>query len=227
MKKPFTVFAIGCALFFLNACTSSATIPTEIAPTLAPSAQTATPEPTAAAISTRVERRAPTLAPTATATIVLPTEIPSATATVENSATPLPSATNTRANVALTATPALAKAVFVTKIKVEPPQPKSKPSEFFFTVNFLNTVGENVNYPRWRVLIFRQGETKTFADPEGTSKTIVVGASQQTTRPSSINVASVCESFTAQPVWEDENGKQNPLAQTDGKPVTMDFQVCP
>lgn len=227
MKKPFTVFAIGCAIFFLNACTSSATIPTEIAPTLVPSAQTATSEPTAAAISTRVERRAPTLAPTATATIVLPTEIPSATATVANSATPLPSATNTRANVALTATPALAKAVFVTKIKVEPPQPKSKPSEFFFTVNFLNTVGENVNYPRWRVLIFPKGQTKPIGDPQGESKTIANGASQQNTERWSIKVGNGCETFTAQPVWQDENGKQNPLAQTDGKPVTMDFQVCP
>lgn len=225
MKKPFTVFAIGCAIFFLNACTSSATIPTEIAPTLAPSAQTATPEPTAAAISTRVERRAPTLAPTATETIVLPTAIPSATPTVESSATPLPLATNTRAQGVPTAP--LAKAVYVTKLQIQPPAPKSKPSEFFFVVNFLNTVGENVNYPRWRVLIFPKGQTKPIGDPQGESKTIANGASQQNTERWSIKVGNGCETFTAQPVWQDENGKQNPLAQTDGKPVTMDFQVCP
>ncbi len=216
---------------FIAACSPTVTAPTE-QPTAAPLPQTTNlPAPTNEPISTRVERRAPTLAPVATETLVVATAIPTATATFENSATPLPSATATqfptRAQVISTATPQLAAGVYVTAFSIDPPQPKSKPGQFLFHVAFLNTVGENVNYPRWRVLIFPKGQNKAVGDPQGMSKTIVNGASQQDTEPWSINVANACESFTAQPIWENEDGKQTPLPQPDGKLTTIEFQVCP
>jgi len=117
--------------------------------------------------------------------------------------------------------------VYVTGLSVDPPAPKSKPAEFRFHVKFLNTVGENVNYPRWRVLILPKGQTKAVGDPQGASKTIVNGASEQTTGVWSIKVAFGCESFVAQPVWENEDGKQTPLAMPDGKSAALEFQVCP
>ena len=210
---------------FIVACSPTVNAPSE-QPTAAPLPQTTKlPTPTNEPISTRVERRAPTLAPTATETIVVATAIPTPTATVENSATPSPLPTNTRAKVVATAP--LEKAVYVTKFQIDPPQPKSKPAEFLFQVAFLNTVGENVNYPRWRVLIFPKGQTKAVGDPQGVSKTIANGASQQDTQAWSIKVSSTCESFTAQPIWENEDGKQTPLPQPDGKIPTIEFQVCP
>lgn len=115
----------------------------------------------------------------------------------------------------------------MTRFQMDPAAPKSKPAEFFFTVSFLNTVGENVNYSRWRVLIFPKGQTNAIGDPRGISKTIANGTSQQITEAWSIKVTSVCESFLAQPVWENEDGKQTPVPQPDGKNLTLEFQVCP
>jgi hypothetical protein len=211
----------------LVGCGSATTPPPTVTAT-APSAATAQPT-TQEIINTPILRRAPTLAPTAP-----PTETPTATTaptnTVAPTDTPAPTAAElppTATHVAASPTRALAPAVYVTDLKITPPQPKNKPAEFFFTVSFLNTVGENVNYPRWRVLIYPKGEDKAIGDPEGVSKTIANGSSTQDTKPWSIKVGVVCESFVAQPVWEDENGKQIALTQPDGKALTLEFQVCP
>lgn len=177
--------------------------------------------------STRTDRRAPTLAPTAP-----PTDLPTATPPPTDTATPVvaPTATAlptaTRAVVAAP-TATLAPAVYVTAFSVDPPAPKSKPAQFLFHVAFLNTVGENVNYPRWRVLIFPKGQTRAAGDPQGGSKTITTGTSTQETELWSIKVTSTCEAFTAQPVWEDDNGKQTPFLQPDGQTIALDLQVCP
>lgn len=224
MKQYLLIFF---TLLFVSACSSPGT-PTASQATVAPTLQNATaPAPTTIPVSnSSADRRAPTLAPSATPTepaTAMPR--PTSTETSAPTATAPPPASNTRANT--TATPKLASAVYVTQIQIEPPTPKSKPAEFSFKVAFLNTVGENVNYPRWRVLIFPKGQTKSVGDPQGASKTIVNGASEQMTEAWSIRVTGACEIFTAQPIWEDENGKQTPLPQPDGKNIVLEFQVCP
>lgn len=228
-----TLLVLVAILLWVSACSAPNTAaPTEPLP--APTLQNATAAvlPTIPVASTRTDRRAPTLGPTKTATNVPtdtppPTEtpLPSAASTLAPSATALPSATAPRP--AATATPNLAAGVYVTALRVDPPAPRSKPAQFLFRVSFLNTVGQAVNYARWRVLIFPQGQIKAVGDPQGASKTIANGASEQTTELWSIRVGAGCESFTAQPVWEDENGKQTPLPKTDGTPMILEFQVCP
>ncbi len=213
-------------LFCVSAC--SATTPAApIESTAIPATQTAVPVRTEMpTVSTRTDRRAPTLAPTETATdIPTPTPAPSETATLAATETPLPSPTASRP--AATATPPLAAGVYVTAFRIEPAQPKSKPAEFHFRVAFLNTVGQAVNYPRWRVLISPKGQDKVTGDPQGESKTIANGASEQNTEAWSINVSSVCESFSARPIWEREDRVQVPLPAPDGKIPTIEFQVCP
>lgn len=236
----YKLFIALALVFFMPAC-SAGTNPTAPPPTVAPSATAPAFRTEIPVVNTRTDRVAPTLAPTQSTaeipavTIAAPTEtLAAATTAPTETLLPTTAPTNAPANVPATAAPTipssttmLAPGVFVTDLKITPPQPQNKPAEFFFTVSFLNTVGENVNYPRWRVLIFPQGQTNTIGDPEGLSKTIVNGASAQDTKPWSIKVGSACETFVAQPIWEDENGARKNLVQPDGKPLTLEFQICP
>lgn len=222
-------------LILISACSAPDTA-APMTPTLASTKQTAaTSVPaTLPVVSTRTDRRAPTLAPTVAATAtarVTPTEIPTATAAATNTtiATVAPTETvrpTTASQPIATATPAAAAGVYVTSFQLDPPAPKSKPAQFVFHVGFLNTVGQVVNYPRWRVLIIPKGQTKAQGDPQGESKTIANGASNQNTEVWSIKVITGCETYTAQPVWQDEDGRQTPFTQPDGKPVGLEFQVC-
>jgi hypothetical protein len=212
----------------LSAC-STATPAAPAQPTSAPPTQNVAPVSTEIpVVNTRTDRRAPTLAPTEPATAVptaSETPTPSATATLAATETSLPLSTPSKP--APTATLELAAGVYVTAFRVEPAQPKSKPAEFHFHLAFLNTVGEAVNYPRWRVLIFPKGQDKAIGDPQGESKTIANGASEQNTQAWSINVTSVCETFTARPIWEREDRVQVPLPAPDGNIPSIEFQVCP
>ncbi len=201
----------------------------------------ATPEATAAnatraatvvpVVNTRTDRRAPTLAPTSTATVeptLAPTEIPTDVPTATSTVAALPTATKPPATASQPTAPVVAAApgVYVTAFAIDPPAPKSKPAEFVFHASFLNTVGTPVNYPRWRVLIVPKGQTKAQGDPQGASKTIANGASKQDTEQWSIKVIAGCETYTAQPVWEDEDGRQTPFTKPDGSAVGVEFQVC-
>lgn len=235
MRFHICVLWFSILLMFVTACGGSGTsLPDPVVPTQPAQATVVLPTATQFVENPGSVRRAPTIAPTEPPTDIptqAPTELPTATALPTNTSTPLPVATavtkvaNTRP--AATAVPNIAPGVYVTAFRVDPAAPKTKPAEFSFTVNFLNTVGEPVNYPLWRVLILPKGQTKAVGDPRGASKTIATGASQQTTEPWSIRVTSGCETFLAQPVWQDEEGRQIPLNKPDGSSVTLEFQVCP
>lgn len=215
-----------------------------------PSVSTAESPPTVL-FATRVERRAPTLAPaTATllpsATSVPPTATlvpsPSASPTAQPSPTPVPAspipttrvpataipATRVPASPTrlVTATPTVAPGVYVTALSVEPPQPRSKPATFFFRVRFLNTTGKPQSF-LWRVLIFPAGAPNSTGDPQGDVRILPAGVSDQVTRVWDINTPINCESYTAQPVWQDDAGRRTPFLQPDGAPLTLAFQVCP
>lgn len=169
----------------------------------------------------------PTFAP-ATPTPEPATDTPEPTATV-----PLPTATlppspapgNTAAPTprpAATATPALAPAVYVSRIVFTPLDPPN----FAFQVSFVNTVGQTVSYPNWRVLIYAAGSQKSIGDPKGTSKNIAVGNSDQSTVPWKIGVGQ-CEYFTGQPIWEAGDGSRVPFKQPNGQDISVSFQLCP
>lgn len=236
--KPY--LCVLCALIFFASACSAETPPTAPPPTAAPSATAPAFRTEIPAVNTRTDRVAPTRAPTTEPTRA-PTEPPpptdaptlAPTETVPPTLAPTVAPTetlpppNAPTEQPTTAPSNLAPGVYVTDLKLTPPQPQNKPAEFFFTVAFLNTVGENVNYPRWRVLIFPKGQTNTIGDPEGSSKTIAVGASTQDTKPWSIRVTNVCESFVAQPAWEGEDASRHILVQPDDKPLTLEFQICP
>lgn len=229
-----------CALIFFASACSAETPPTAPPPTVAPSATAPAFRTEIPVVNTRTDRVAPTRAPTTEPTLApteplpstdAPTLAPTQTISPTLAPTQVPTEnlppTNAPSEQPTTAPSNLAPGVYVTDLKITPPQPQNKPAEFFFTVSFLNTVGENVNYPRWRVLIFPKGDDNTIGDPEGLSKTIANGASVQDTKPWSIRVANVCENFVAQPIWEDENASRHILVQPDGKPLTLEFQICP
>jgi hypothetical protein len=229
------------AIFFIAACSAQTNPTAPPEPTVAPSATAPAFRTEIPVVNTRTDRVAPTLAPTQSTaeipaeTIAAPTEtLAVATTAPTETLPPTTAPTNAPANVIATTAPTilssttnLAPAVYVTDLKITPPQPQNKPAEFFFTVSFLNTVGETVNYPRWRVLIFPKGQTNTIGDPEGLSKTIAADASTQNTKPWSIKVGTACETFVAQPIWQDENGSRHELVQPDGKPLTLEFEICP
>jgi len=214
-----------------SACSAPANPTAPPQATVAPSAAAPAFRTEIPVVNTRTDRIAPTLAPTQPPTEI-PTVAPTFTTTLPPTIAPTiaPTTAPTLAPTIASASPttsARAPGVYVTDLKINPPQPKNKPAEFFFTVAFLNTVGANVNYPRWRVLIFPKGQNNTIGDPEGLSKTILDGASTQDTKPWTIRVASVCETFVAQPIWQDENGGRHTLTQPDGAPLTLEFQICP
>lgn len=227
MLKHLLICGLGLGAALLAACSGGAAataLPTPSAGTSAP------PTATVFISGAGGGRSAATLAPTAVATntpTTAPTELPTATDAPTNTAaatqTPQPTITG---KPAATATPNAAPGVYVTSFRLDPPAPKSKPAEFFFTVGFLNTVGEPVNYPRWRVLLTPKGQTRAVGDPQGESKTIAVGTSSQKTQVWSIRVIAGCETYTAQPVWEDEDGRQTAFMSPDGKEVRLEFQVC-
>ncbi len=228
MSRHLLVFVI--VLVLASACAPTSTAPNvpSPVPTLENATRAATVVPV---VNTRTDRRAPTLAPTSTATIeptLPPTEIPTATAAATNTVAPLPTLTPKPTTATQPTAPVVAAApgVYVTAFAIDPPAPKSKPAEFVFHVSFLNTVGAPVNYPRWRVLIIPKGQTKAQGDPQGASKTIATGASKQNTENWSIKVIAGCETYTAQPVWQDEDGRQTPFTAPDGKSVGLEFQVC-
>lgn len=233
MKRHSLVLLWSVILLGLASCGAPASSePTAAAPAETALAPTTVPTATIFVSSSGAGRRAPTLAPTEIATTAASaTPLPSDTATPLPTATALPAATRTLPNASPTrpsasATPPLAPAVYVTALRVDPPAPKSKPAQFLFHAKFLNTVGENVNYPRWRVLIFPKGESKAVGDPQGASKTIANGVSEQTTEAWSIKVIG-CVQYVAQPVWINEDGKPTPFPLPSGNNASLEFEVCP
>ena len=228
------LIVLACILF-ASACNAETT-PATSQPTATPSVAAPAFRTEIPVVNTRTDRVAPTRAPTTQATSA-PTEALPPTNASAPTEIPAPAETSAPTNVSATLQPTVSKpaapttnlapAVYVTALTITPSEPKNKPAEFFFTVSFLNTVGEAVNYPRWRVLILPKGQTKVIGDPQGTSKTIDTGVSTQNTEPWSIRVTSACEAFVAQPVWENEDRKQTALMRPGGSAMTLEFQVCP
>lgn len=183
----------------------------------------ATAEPTEAPIPAATA--APTEMPTPLATSA-PTGAPTLAPTETHAARPSPTAAAAVPTTANTAVPQAPPGVYATNIRYAPIDPNAKPTQLVFTVDFLNTTGAAAGFKRWMVLIYRQGETKSFGDTRGVNKSFPSGASAQEADPYQINLG-VCENFTAVPAWEDNDGRRTPFTQPDGSSISVPFQLCP
>lgn len=189
--------------------------PTEIPlPSPTPFPASPTPEAVATVLDT------PTLAATEQVPATPTAQVP-ATQAVSATDTPAPPPT-----AVATAAPQAPPGVYATNIQWRVLDPNAKPTQLVFTVSFFNNTGQPANYTRWRVLIYRQGENKSFGDTPGLQRSIADGTSVQETQPWNINVAQ-CENFFAVPIWETEEGARTPFLAPDGSQVSTPFQVCP
>ncbi len=100
------------------------------------------------------------------------------------------------------------------------------PAQFIFHVTFFNNTGLPSQYARWRALIYRPGEKRSFGNALGTNKTIPTGITEQDTGIWQVRVL-VCEDFYARAVWEDAIGTQTLFVQPNGESISIPFKVCP
>lgn len=134
--------------------------------------------------------------------------------------------TNTR-RPAPTPTPAAPSGVYALDIRYAPIDANERPLRLVFTVKFLNSTGTDVNYTRWLVAVFRPGETKSFGDVKGSSKTVKSGDSELSTDPYRAPNVGGCESYVAKPFWDSEDTGRTPFLKPDGTQPTLSFQICP
>ncbi len=200
--------------------------PTDISlPSPTPFPASPTPETIATVLPTAPPEATDTAEPTIQATAELATAEPTSQAlpTQVVQATPTFAVPPT---APATATPQAPPGVYATNIRSRVLDPNARPTQIVFTVSFFNNTGQPANFTRWRVLIYRQGENKSFGDTPGLERSIADGISTQDTQPWNINVAQ-CENFFAIPIWENNEGARTPFLAPDGSQVSTPVQVCP
>ena len=226
MKNAIPII-VGLTLVLLTiaACGAAPTIAP--APTQAP--PTTAPQPTAAVAQ-------PTTPPQPTATTA-----PQATATAAPAATTVPQATTTTAqatavpptNVAPTATTAPAASaappgLYVTSMRLDPPQPTHTQSISFY-VSFLNTASGDQNV-KWVILIYRaDNPTRSFSQTAVNQTAFSSGATADFAAPGSFKLGSTgntCDYFSARVDQIDANNKETDMTTPDGKTFEKGFTIC-
>ncbi len=168
------------------------------------------PEPVATAVPSTA---------TATATLFVPSEVPpSPTLFIPP---PVPSI------APKTMTLAFAPGVYVTGMRLDPPQPLQRQDVTFY-VTFLNTTGVEQKY-RWFIFIFREdqvapfGQTssdKTYIIPPGTSE-------QPSVNTWKMGPGQPCTNLTAEVHWLGPDGTGPAFSSPGGRDFVMPFTVCP
>jgi hypothetical protein len=125
-----------------------------------------------------------------------------------------------------TATPALAPNLYVIQASFVPINPGSSPASGEFHVGFLNTTDSEMGVARWKVLIFRPGDTRSIGDTLGLNRRFPVGPSDEIAGPYRLGVTQ-CEQLIGRIVTENTEAQQTPLLYTDGQEATIQFQLCP
>ncbi len=207
---------------------TSLSAPTAIPPSPAPPAVVPSAAP-----NVRPSPVAPTMIPPSPVpptpvppTPVPPTPVPATDLPAPTEVPTNPPAPTAKPQPVASAVPAVAPGLYVTAIRLEPAEPRSKPAQFAFLVTFLNSTGAPVSIPRWRVLIYRPDGKKPMGDPRGIEGMAPPGSSDQPTQSWEIKVMG-CEPFYGKAIHEDEDGRQVPFLAPDGTEVTVQFQVCP
>lgn len=172
-----------------------------------PNADTATSTPTASQTATPTQTP---LTPTDLATVT-----PTATLTLTSSPT-----------IIITPKSRLAPNVYVSSIRIDPPNPRSK-QDFVFYVTFLNTSGTNFD-SEWNVTIYRPEQRDNFGKPPGRSH-ILLNQSEVATAPSQQTIPSGCQSFYAvATIRRNQFGQiiDMPFPSPAGKQNHLDFTIC-
>jgi hypothetical protein len=150
---------------------------------------------------------------------------PEADSTIDANATANPSAVGTRRPAA----PRTAPAVYVSSIRIDPPQPRSGPNPVTFYVRFQSTFPNKQTY-KWLVKIFRPGDNKSFGETAAMNTDIPPGASEIASANNWHTNPYQCESFTARVFYVESGVYADPIEfkKTDGVNTPfVDFKVCP
>ncbi len=93
-------------------------------------------------------------------------------------------------------------------------------------MTFLNNTDSEIGVARWKVLIFRPGDTRSIGDTLGLNRRFGVGTSEQVAGPYRLGVTQ-CEPLIGRIVTENTEDQQTPLLLTNGQEATIQFQLCP
>lgn len=166
----------------------------------------------------------PSDTPLPTATI--PPTTRSATATLRPTARRA-TATSTRGIVqSPTLRSAFPADVYVTQLRLEPPQPLRREAITFYAT-FLNTTDAARAY-NWRVRIFDADSNREFYKTGLRSISVPVGKTEIAMGDDFVvRGAGGCVSFYAQAFSQNPDESLVPFKSTDGKVITTSFTVCP
>ncbi len=166
-------------------------------------------------------------APTASAE---PPTVAAPTATVEpatSTAAPVPTQVPFTPTTAATPTLDVPPGVYVSSVRVDPPEPRAgNPLTFYGT--FVNTTGSNQRY-RWCVEIFNpeQGLRNSIGITTCTDQDIPPGESELPTTGWNQQQIGGCVLYLAYPIWEDQARARTRFQQPGGGDIWQDFNMCP
>ena len=123
-------------------------------------------------------------------------------------------------------TPVPGHAVYVTKIRLDPPEPKHEQDVTFY-VTFLNTTGADQTF-RWFIFIYRQGQPNPFGQTSSDRARVI---SAGTVEQAAVNtwrmgVDEPCTTLEAKVYWEDPSGSRLVFNSPDGHPYVLIFTEC-
>ncbi|MGE5265040.1 MAG: CHAT domain-containing protein [Acidobacteriota bacterium] len=187
-----------------------------------PSSPSDTPAPRPADTSTP---EPPTASPPTAVPIIPPTPTPPPTSTPVDTSTPIPSPT--KPPPAATPTVFIPPGVYVTAIRVDPPNPKrAQPMTFYVT--FLNTNSGPAGY-RWRVRIFTPDNLRhSLGDTSPLSETFPVGASEHASADNwKVTGIVGCIPLMARAYVVVPQRDDTEFLYLNSNRVELNFQVCP
>lgn len=126
-----------------------------------------------------------------------------------------------------TATPGeLPRAVYVTKIRLDPPEPKQKQDVTFY-VTFLNTTGTDQTF-RWFIFIYRQGQPNPFGQTSSDKARVIPAGTVEQPAVNTWRMGSSepCTTVEAKVHWQDPSGSRPVFNGTDGQPYLLTFTMC-
>jgi hypothetical protein len=120
----------------------------------------------------------------------------------------------------------LPRAVYVTKIRLDPPEPKQQ-QDVLFNVTFLNTTGTDQTY-RWFIFIYRQGQRQPFGQTSSDRDHVIpVGTVEQpAVNTWKMGSSEPCTTLEARVHWQDPDGSRPIFNNTDGQPYVLTFTMC-
>jgi hypothetical protein len=179
--------------------------PTLVAGALSPALATPFLPVIASPTSDPVVNTVPTSTSEPTATLVPATDTP----------IPIPTAT---------ITPAFPPGVYITAIRVEPPDPKRRQDVTFYPT-FINTTDTPKGY-RMVVYVYRPNQSNSMGESTGNGITIPVGTFEFRAPGWRLGGPGGCEDFVVRVGWVDDNKRRTLFTQPDGRVPERAITVC-